>query len=767
MPSARILQLPNCRSAARKMRRTLTGLALASLIPCVSLAQTPANQAPSTAKKSSVAPAQKQAASNPQLQSAFSRDLEKFPGLLSELAQLVDKLQQKVQSPAPRSESRLLPLLPDATTAYAALPNYGDVARQTLAIFHQELQESAVLRDWWAHGEAAASAPKIEQFLEQFDALHQFLGNEIVLSGSMDADYKSGSLLALAEIRKPGLDKFLQQWITQSGGAAQVGVQVFDQQGLDKLPAPLKKDLLVLVRPDFVIAATDLDTLRSFNARLKPGTQQFATTPFGQRVLREYQGGVTLLAAADVQKILNQALADQKKEEQAKLQQSGFADMQYVIWKHAKVGGESVSQGELTFTGPRHGAAAWLGSPTQLGSLSFVSPRAALAFTLALSSLPQIFDDVKGLSGPAQENTFAAIQGGQKALNLNLKDDLLSLLSGEFTVEADSLSSTQPSGRIIFKVSDPAHLQKTLATLLAASQIPLERVDTGAIPYYLLHVPNQGPAIVPAYAFVDGYWIIASKPESLLEAVRSHGSGDSLANSQKFLAAFPAGSSRPPKASALVYQDSAGTLGVQMRALSPDLADAVAQFAKAAPPSIVRVYGEESAIREQSNSGALDFGSAMVVAAIAIPNLIRSRMAANEASAVGSIRSVITAQVTYAATYPKRGFAPNLATLGSDPQNPAPASADHAAFLEQHLASPSCTGDAWCNKAGYQFRVTTTGCNKLAPCKDYVAVATPENTNTGTRSFCSSADGVIHYKVGAPITAPLTAWQCRSWLPLK
>jgi prepilin-type N-terminal cleavage/methylation domain-containing protein len=53
----------------------------------------------------------------------------------------------------------------------------------------------------------------------------------------------------------------------------------------------------------------------------------------------------------------------------------------------------------------------------------------------------------------------------------------------------------------------------------------------------------------------------------------------------------------------------------------------------------------------------------LVIAAIAIPNLIRSRIAANEASAVGSVRTINTAEMTYASTYPNYGFA-GLTNLG-------------------------------------------------------------------------------------------------------
>src|SRR5204862_1173166 len=54
----------------------------------------------------------------------------------------------------------------------------------------------------------------------------------------------------------------------------------------------------------------------------------------------------------------------------------------------------------------------------------------------------------------------------------------------------------------------------------------------------------------------------------------------------------------------------------------------------------------------------------LIIAAIAIPNLLRARIAANESSAVSSIRTVNTAQVTYSTGFPTVGFAPTIPTLG-------------------------------------------------------------------------------------------------------
>src|SRR6059058_6565801 len=83
------------------------------------------------------------------------------------------------------------------------------------------------------------------------------------------------------------------------------------------------------------------------------------------------------------------------------------------------------------------------------------------------------------------------------------------------------------------------------------------------------------------------------------------------------------------------------------------------------------LIGEEGTKRDAETEGFLtdrvaDRGVAiiLIIAAIAIPNLLRARIAANEASAVSSLRTINTAEVTYSTTYPTVGYAKDLATLG-------------------------------------------------------------------------------------------------------
>ena len=55
----------------------------------------------------------------------------------------------------------------------------------------------------------------------------------------------------------------------------------------------------------------------------------------------------------------------------------------------------------------------------------------------------------------------------------------------------------------------------------------------------------------------------------------------------------------------------------------------------------------------------------LIIAAIAIPNLLRARIAANESSSVSSIRTINTAEVTYLTAYPTVGYSPTLVALGT------------------------------------------------------------------------------------------------------
>ncbi len=129
----------------------------------------------------------------------------------------------------------------------------------------------------------------------------------------------------------------------------------------------------------------------------------------------------------------------------------------------------------------------------------------------------------------------------------------------------------------------------------------------------------------------------------------------------------------------------------------------------------------------------------LIISAIAIPNLLRARVSANEASAVGSLRAINTAEVSYESTYPAYGFACTLDALG--PAANGTTDAAHAGLLDSTLATTHA-------KSGYVFAISncTAGGSGNAPAERYSVVATPQSLNkTGIRSFCSDESGVLRY----------------------
>jgi prepilin-type N-terminal cleavage/methylation domain-containing protein len=127
----------------------------------------------------------------------------------------------------------------------------------------------------------------------------------------------------------------------------------------------------------------------------------------------------------------------------------------------------------------------------------------------------------------------------------------------------------------------------------------------------------------------------------------------------------------------------------------------------------------------------------LIIAAIAIPNLLRSRVAANQASAVGSLRTLNTAEITYSSTY-NVGFSSVLSYLAPDPTGAAPTST--AAGLVDSLLGGTGNASA---KSGYNFTYTPGASDATGRISTYSFTAVPVSNNTGTNYYYTDQSGVI------------------------
>jgi type IV pilus assembly protein PilA len=134
----------------------------------------------------------------------------------------------------------------------------------------------------------------------------------------------------------------------------------------------------------------------------------------------------------------------------------------------------------------------------------------------------------------------------------------------------------------------------------------------------------------------------------------------------------------------------------------------------------------------------------LIIAAIAIPNLLRARIAAQESSAVASLRSLNTAEVGYMTSYPQVGFSLSEVELGPGAANTAcpgggPATTN-ACLLDAALANNLAAG----GKSGYLIAEVGAGADAAGVLHTYGAGGAPAVFNqSGVRRFCTFEDGVL------------------------
>jgi type IV pilus assembly protein PilA len=134
----------------------------------------------------------------------------------------------------------------------------------------------------------------------------------------------------------------------------------------------------------------------------------------------------------------------------------------------------------------------------------------------------------------------------------------------------------------------------------------------------------------------------------------------------------------------------------------------------------------------------------LIIAAIAIPNLVQSKMRANEAAAVASVKNINTAETLYLNSYPEVGYSASLANLGSNGSScEKPTSTNACIIMDEALTSGL--------KNGYMFEVVGDG-NK--PSSGYTVNASPDSNLSGRCGVSSSESGEVRlFTPGAPATA--------------
>jgi type IV pilus assembly protein PilA len=145
----------------------------------------------------------------------------------------------------------------------------------------------------------------------------------------------------------------------------------------------------------------------------------------------------------------------------------------------------------------------------------------------------------------------------------------------------------------------------------------------------------------------------------------------------------------------------------------------------------------------------------LIIAAIAIPNLLRARMAANEASAAGAVRTVNTAQISFQTAYGV--YAATLPILGG-PAGVCTPAITTGCLIDSSLSIATTVAN---KKSGYIFAMAQ------ATPQDYTVGGAPVTWNqSGVKSFCSNADSVVRQIATSNTTPVSTLAACSAYVPL-
>jgi FecR protein len=550
-------------------------------------------------------------------QIGWSADREHYLALLDEFSRLRHRFAD-IPSPARRYQSRILPMVPADTVLYVSVPNLGNMFAQGDRIFRDELDRSPVLREWWNHVTTPQNDAALEQVIGKIETGSQYLGDEMVLVGSLEG--KDGPVL-LAPVKNPGLGEFLRQQVASIGGASGPFLPVVDEKSLRSL-APTQRGFIALVRHDMLMVGS-ASAVRRMNAAFESGPSGFENTDFGKQVLGVYNQGAQVLFGADLERIMAQVERKQYAKngpkaaqgESSVLENLGFGDMKYLIATHGDTSGQTENRAVLGFADERRGLASWLAAPSPMGSLGFVSSDAGAAVSVITKQPAEMFDDVVRLAqAHNQTNVNEELAQKEAQIGLDFRNNLAGALGGEMTFALDGPVLPTPSWKLIVEVNEPVVLQNSIAKLVELADegpvrsknpvVTLEQDKSGGRMFYTIAFPQARGLTEIDYTYADGYLVAGSSRAMVMNSLEVHANGDSLAASNSFHALLPRDSHT--NFSALMYWN----LGPVVRPLAAQFGSAdqgqLQHLAANAKPSAVCAYGGTNTIEVASTASLLD-----------------------------------------------------------------------------------------------------------------------------------------------------------------
>jgi Protein of unknown function (DUF3352) len=294
------------------------------------------------------------------------------------------------------------------------------------------------------------------------------------------------------------------------------------------------------------------------------------------------------------------------------IESTGLSNVQYLIAEHRETNGVPANHLNLQFTGTRQRVASWLASPGPIGSLDFVSPNAAVAAATLTKDPAAIADDLMAMA-QTKGNGMSWSEIDSK-LQMDVRNDLMANLGGDFTFALDGPVLPTPSWKMVVEVNNPTALESALERLFQAIRnqvhdpkahiITIEPNTANSMQYYTVHDVTAG-TVVAEYTFADGFMVLAPNRAILLDALKTHTSGNSLARSAAFRASLPRDENE--NYSSVAYQNLSPVLTPLLAQLSGETAQAIQKLAADSRPTVICAWGKDNRIEVASDSRLFGF----------------------------------------------------------------------------------------------------------------------------------------------------------------
>lgn len=571
---------------------------------------------------------------------AWSRNAARYTTLVAELAKLKSDINSRVQRPGVRYSSKFVNLVPENTVFYAALPNLTESLAESQRVMQERISQNPALAEWWK-GKKNGEFGINEQTLTRVREFGSQLGEEIVVSAEMDQKGEPNGVLVLGEVKNAAefrayLDGQIARIASESGNALNVriiddpltaNVSKSSAADHDAKKSNAKSELFVWIHNDIFAASPQIERLRGLAATMNaPDANRFANSAFYQRINDVYRDGAGILVAADLEKIIAQAVAKDNSPEATRhlagLKQLGVMNLRHFVVEQKETDGKTLSRAALTFSEPNRGIASWLAAPGSMGALDFISPNANVATAFVVKKPELLVDDLLGFLETVKPDLRRQMQDIEKQQGFNLRSDFAQPLGGEFAFAIDGPILPTPSWKIVLEVYDQAKLQGTFeraveklnqfSVLHGKGKLVLESAAASDRTFYSIKSADVGLAV--HYTYANGYLVAAPSRALLEQSLRNRDAGNTLVRSSRFMSALPQDGNT--NFSAIFYHDLAPLLqplAERMKnaggaELTEEQRRTLGSIDANAPPTLAYAYAQGDRITLAANTEGGAFG---------------------------------------------------------------------------------------------------------------------------------------------------------------